>query len=105
MEVRMVAMTDKLAQLHKEREELKAKLQKQDNQLLERIKDEKRKIAARERKEETRALILMGRMLLNAMKENPETLIRTRNKMNNYLVNDRDKKVVNSVIDRIEKNS
>ena len=101
----MAATSDKLAQLHKEREAIRATLQKKENQLLERIKNEKRKIAARERKEETRALILMGRMLLNTMKENPDTLNRTRNKMNSYLVNDRDKKVVNSVIDRIEKNS
>ena len=95
-------MSDKLAQLHKEREAIKAKLQEKDNQLLERIKDEKRKIAARERKEETRALILMGRMLLKNMKENPEALIKTQNKMNEYLTNDRDKEVVNAVIDRIK---
>ena len=95
-------MSDKLAQLHKEREAIKAKLQEKDNQLLERIKDEKRKIVARERKEETRALILMGRMLLKNMKENPEALIKTQNKMNEYLTNDRDKEVVNAVIDRIK---
>ena len=98
-------MSDKLAQLHKEREAIKAKLQEKDNQLLERIKDEKRKIAAREKKEETRALILMGRMLLKNMKDNPEVTTKTRNKMNEYLINDRDRSVVNAVIDRIEKNS
>ncbi len=84
----MTATSDKLAQLHKEREEIRAKLQKKESQLLERIKDEKRKIAARERKKETRALILMGRMLFNNIKENPEALIRTRNKMNEYLSNE-----------------
>ena len=99
----MAATSDKLAQLHKEREEIRAKLQKKESQLLERIKDEKRKIAARERKEETRALILMGRMLLNNMKENPDALVKTRNKMNEYLTSERDKAVVNAVIDRIEK--
>jgi hypothetical protein len=99
----MATTSDKLAQLHKEREEIRAKLQKKENQLLERIKDEKRKIAARERKEETRALILMGRMLLNNMKENPEALVRTQNKMNEYLTSERDKAVVNTVINRIEK--
>lgn len=95
-------MNDKLAQLHREREAIKAKLQQKDNQLLERIKDEKRKIVARERKEETRALILMGRMLLKNMQENPEALIKTQKKMHEYLTKDRDREVVKAVIDRIK---
>lgn len=98
----MAATSDKLAQLHKEREEIRAKLQKKESQLLERIKDEKRKIAVRERKEETRALILMGRMLLNNMKENPESLIKVQNKMNEYLTNERDKNIVTAVLNRIK---
>ena len=38
---------------------------------------------------------------MKTMKENPEALIKTRNKMNEYLTTERDKQVVNSVITRI----
>ena len=40
---------------------------------------------------------------MKAMKENPEDLTNTRNRMNDYLTTECDKQVVDTVIDRIKK--
>ena len=44
----------------------------------------------------------MRKMLMKAIKK-LETLTKTQRKMNEYLTTDRDKQIVNVVIDRIEK--